>query len=376
VKFALTVASAASFLAFACAPANPNQMGPPPAVVQPEQFGEANQSAPVAAKVMYKPKVDILFVIDNSDSMVKHQENLKKNVDRFVEAFEANKRIDFQIGVTTVWDSRRFGPVVQNFHPLGALYPVQNGSPIVTGAVGQNFVTRAPGYQAILGNTLKIGVVARGTDANDLGGPEFEELFSPVAAAIDGRNVGFVRPDAHLAVVLITDADDVSSMAPSKLASILSQSKQNDSSMFSTYAVLSMSKNCPKDPGNDPAKMPKGYRLNGQIMDFLKDTRGHAYDLCDPQYGSKLAEAGRLIAKNADKEVKIQLDQIPEAGTLKVTFAASGAPVPNQYDPANYTITIQSSAMDGQPDDAQIDVTYTPVDVRRLGTKKTKASIP
>jgi hypothetical protein len=347
----------------ACAPPNPQKMAPP------ETYGQGVQSAPIASKVAFKPKVDILFVIDNSDSMVKHQENLKRNVDRFVEAFEANKRIDFQIGVTTVFDSRRYGPVVQQgFHPIGQLYPVKNGQPAAApGDLTQNFVTRVPGYTEILGNTLKIGVVPRGTDKNDLGGPEFEELFSPIVAAIDGRNIGFVRPDAHLAVIMITDADDVSSIAPSKLASILSQTKQNDASMFSTYAVLSLSKNCPKDPGNRT-------HPNAQILEFLKDTHGHAYDLCDPHYGSKLAEAGRLIAKQADKAVKIPLEQIPEHGTLQVKFAGTNQDVPYQYDPYAYTITIQSSAMDGQPADAQIEVTYTPVDVRRLGTPRTKAA--
>lgn len=90
MKNALTVAAAALALS-ACAPANPQKMAPPDTYVQ------TNQSASVAAKSAFKPKVDILFVIDNSDSMVKHQENLKANINRFVEAFEANKRIDFQI---------------------------------------------------------------------------------------------------------------------------------------------------------------------------------------------------------------------------------------------------------------------------------------
>jgi len=40
-------------------------------------------------------KGDVLFVIDNSDSMLVKQESLKKNIDRFVEAFEKNARLDF-----------------------------------------------------------------------------------------------------------------------------------------------------------------------------------------------------------------------------------------------------------------------------------------
>jgi hypothetical protein len=233
-----------------------------------------------------------------------------------------------------------------------------------------------PNYNVILGNTLKIGVVPYKE-----GGPEFEELFSPVAAAIDGRNVGFVRQDAHLAVIMISDADDVSSIAPTKLASLLSQAKQGDTSMYSTYAVLSLSKSCAKDPGNRE-------NPNARVLEFLRVSNGqtyrgdHAFDLCAANYGAKLAEAGRMIAKQADKAVKIQLEQIPEDGTLVATL--NGVEIYNdakrmtdtnrcKYDSYNYTLTCPSSVMDGQPADAQVDVSFTPVDPSRLGTPRTKS---
>lgn len=374
------MATAAAALALsACAPANPSKMAPPDVYVQ------SNQSASVDAKAAFKPKVDILFVIDNSDSMVKHQENLKQNINRFVEAFEANKRIDFQIGVTSVWDSRSYTPPTEQFpnpryvkpkFELGQLFPLGGGAP--NRELG-NFVTRIPNYTSILGNTLKIGVVPYKE-----GGPEFEELFSPVAAAIDGRNPGFVRPDAHLAVIMISDADDVSSIAPSKLKQILSQSKQGDSSMYSTYAVLSLSNSCAKDPGNrkDP---------NARVLNLLSITNGrnyqknHAFDLCASNYGSKLAEAGRMIAKQAaDKPAKIQLEEIPEDGTLKATI--NGTVVYDdarrgdgsnkcKYDSFYYALTCPSTIMEGQPVDAQIDVSYTAVDPSRIGTPRTKSSL-
>jgi hypothetical protein len=360
-------------------------MGEPIAPAAPEQFGQANQSAPIATRVVFQPKADILFVVDNSDSMEAPQKNMNDNIDKFVSAFNADKRLDFHIGVTSIFDSRRYGPVVQKFWPIGKLLPIVDGkNPVVpegqwpsmeVGALGSDFVTRVPGYAAILGKSLKIGVIHRmDAHGNDLGGPEFEELFSPVMPALDGRNPGFVRQDAHLAVIFITDADDVSSISPSKLASDLVQLKGNDSSMLSTFAVLSISQKCHKDPGNRRSKENPNYAENGQILEFIKETRGHSYDLCDKDFGVRLAEAGKLIDKSASKAMKINLDSIPEAGTLKVTLSGTSQEIPYQYDPSNYSITIQSSAMSGQPSDAQIDVTYVPVDVRRLGTNRTKAA--
>jgi len=138
--------------------------------------------------------------------------------------------------------------------------------------------------------------------------------------------------------------------------------------MYSTYAVLSLSAKCPKDPGNRE-------NPNVQIMAFLNQTKGHAYDLCDKNFGSKLAEAGRLIAKQADKAVKVQLEQVPEKGTLVVKVGGVDKTEGCQYDPYNYTVTVPSEVMDGQPTDAQIEVTYVPVDVRRLGTPRTKSAL-
>ncbi len=366
--------SSATLLAMACAPANP-QVGAPL-----ETFETDAQQAPVSTRVAFKPEVDILFVIDNSDSMAKHQDTLKRNIDRFVESFERNKKIDFHIGVTSIYDSSRYGKTTKfGFfvpipHALGALYPLKDGSAAPQAVVGQpaplapNFVTRVPGYNKILGETLKIGTIPRGTDLKDLGGPEVEELFTPVAAAINGQNVGFIRPEAHLAVILISDADDISNVSPSKLKQLLVSSKNNDPTMISTFAVMPMG-NCERDAGfkNKPIVA---------VPEFLRMTNGQAYNLCDPKYGDKLAEAGRLIEQATSQKIRIDLDGIPQDGTLKVRIAATGQDVPFLYDSHDYTVTISSEVMENQAADAQVEVTYTPIAVGRIGTGRVKNSTP
>ena len=357
---AVAMGSALSLGLSACAPQNPQRMAPP------EVYAKGEQAAPITAKVEVKPKVDVLFIIDNSDSMNKHQENLKRNIDRFVEAFEANTSLDFHIGMTSIFDSVRFGPIVKTFNPVGLLYPLKD--PAHPGEVvpGPKYITRAPGYNRILGESLKIGVIPRFADRKhkvDGGGPEFEESFSPIVGAMDGRNGDFIRPDAHLAVIMITDADDSSSILPSKMNDILYQAKGRDREAYSTYAVLAL-ENCPQDPGGPPT----------HILDFIKQSEGHAYNLCDPHYGDKLAEVGRLIEKKASRRSKILLDAIPEDGTLKVTFAGTGEEVKGwQYDVELAAVVIPGDALTGQPADAQIAIDYTPIDGRRIGTVRVRA---
>jgi hypothetical protein len=367
----VTLAAAALALS-ACAPENPQRMAPP------EVYAQGGVQAPVASNVVIKPKVDVLFVIDNSDSMKTHQENLKKNIDRFVEAFEKNARLDFNIGVVQVHDSVRYGKVVEKFHPIGVLYPVKDpqhpGQPVA----GPAYVTRAPRYAEVLGETLKIGIIPRFADAAkkiDGGGPEYEEAFTPIIAAIDGRNPGFLRAEAHLAIVMITDADDASSVSPSKLNQTLYDTKGRDRSAYSSYAVLAIN-GCKTDPGIKETGPER-------IKEFVQLSKGRVYDLCDKNYGDKLAEVGRMIEKKASRRSKVLLDAIPEEGTLHVFFDKDGDKKFDaskdervqgwKYDSENVAVVIPGDAMEGRGQaDEQVSITYTPIDGRRIGTVRAR----
>lgn len=372
-----TLAAAALALS-ACAPENPQRMAPP------EVYSQGGTQAPVAANVVIKPKVDVLFVIDNSDSMKPHQENLKKNIDRFVEAFEKNARLDFNIGVVAVHDSVRYGKVVPNFHPLGVMYPVRDPAKPGEAVPGPAYVTRTPGYAQVLGETLKIGVIPRFADAAhkvDGGGPEFEEAFSPIVAAIDGRNAGFLRAEAHLAIIMITDADDASAISASKLDQTLYDVKGKDKAAYSTYAVLAID-GCKPDYGLIVNEKKQIYKKPERIQEFLQLNKGRMYNLCDKNYGDKLAEVGRAIERKASRKTRILLDAIPEEGTLKVFFDKDGDKNFDAtkeslvegyfYDSENVAVVIPGDAMKGHGADEQVSITYTPIDGRRIGTVRAR----
>lgn len=337
-----------------CAPDNPPKTGV-------DVLSTLPQEAPIPQEAELKPKVDILFVIDNSASMIEHQERLKKNIDRFVEAFERYDSLDFHIGAVSIFDSRRFGPIIKDFYPIGQLRslrdPVHPGEKID----GPSFVTRVPGYKDILGETLKIGT-------QDLlhGGPEFEEIYSPIVAALDGRNADFLRADAHLAVIMMTDANDDSAISNAQLRDYLWNLKGQNTDKYSTYAALALD-GCKQDPTS-------GYPQ--KIVDLVESTGGKYFNLCDENYGDRLAEAGRLIQKKASR-VKIDLKARPELDTLKVRYNGEDLqqdPVKGwTYDPEKVAIIVSGDAELKSAPGAKIEIEFVPIDPRRVQAGRAKS---
>lgn len=185
----------------------------------------------------FNPKTDILFVIDNSESMKAAQENLSRNINRFVEGFRKNRMVDFRIGVISVWDhSERYLKGKKDPYTAGELRKIKDGQ-------GRNlqsrFVSRFQGFESSLAATLKIGIVPYSE-----GGPEVEEILYPLSEALKktGRgeaNEDFFREDAHLVVVIVTDAEDSkSSIAPEQMAEELFQFKKGRRDLVSAYGVL------------------------------------------------------------------------------------------------------------------------------------------
>lgn len=183
----------------------------------------------------FKPQTDILFVIDNSDSMKEEQENLSRNINLFARDLRKNRMIDYHIGVVSVWDNSDRA-ARKATHANGELRRVKN----TAGREGKaRFVTRRKSDDALLAPTLKIGVMPYSQ-----GGPEVEEVFSPLANALKktGRgdvNEGFFREDAQLVIVVVTDADDsTANISPEQMAEEILRFKGGNKDLVTAYGVL------------------------------------------------------------------------------------------------------------------------------------------
>ncbi|MCB0421991.1 MAG: hypothetical protein KDD61_13420, partial [Bdellovibrionales bacterium] len=250
-----------------------------------------------------KPKIDILFVIDDSLSMLAHQINLSRNINRFVSTFAKNDQLDYQIAVTSIYDTNRYfkdsslpaddernlqgvtemsrlEPGKRNFYRMGQLVPVPNATN------GETFVTsETPNSLSTLSKLLKIGTKnfvksdkvhsENGKLIEEAYGPRYEEMLYPMLAAVDVKqllfgnnasffrsqypksqgwdpasndwagfakafNKNFPRPDAHLAIIFVTDTLDQSYRLSAQQVKAALVALKNDPNFekISTYGVL------------------------------------------------------------------------------------------------------------------------------------------
>lgn len=279
--------------------------------------------------------VDILFIIDDSGSMASHQSNLRNNVSLFVGELGKNKKIDYQIGVITTDNSStiRGGRLVGN-------------PKIIT-------PTTPNGLLKLMDN-LMVGTYGSGT----------EEVFDPAVRALsehaNGANKGFLRPEAYLAIVVLTDAEDQSDRYnANQFYQFLLGLKKNDVKRIITYGAIipsgSNSSICYRD----------GYEEPVRLEEFFTITRGLSFFLCDPAFGTQIANIGKDLVKKV--VLKVLLDRLPVLSSIKVTYGTQVIPASIEdgwiYLPEENAITFGPNIVwSEQPDGTSVEVDYTSVD--------------
>jgi hypothetical protein len=141
-----------------------------------------------------RPKADILLVIDNSCSMADKQTALSQNFASFIH-YASTANVDYQIGIiTTDLTSNVEGQLLQEMSATGTLNP-------------KILKPSTPNVEAIFTTRVKVGING-GTEG--MAEPAAMALTAPL---ISSANAGFLRADAVLAVVIVSDAGDQSPLA-------------------------------------------------------------------------------------------------------------------------------------------------------------------
>lgn len=158
-------------------------------------------------------KVDFLFIIDNSGSMSEEQANLVTSFPGFITAIQGtlDSVEEYNVGVITT-DAYSPNTTVPGCAVLGGLVTRTGGSSssnMVCGPydAGTNYMTQADDLDTSFACAAQVGTSGNG----------FEVPMQAMIAAIDPKgplsqpgacNEGFLREDALLVLVIITDEND------------------------------------------------------------------------------------------------------------------------------------------------------------------------
>ena len=177
----------------------------------------AHAGAPVVVKMdQAKGKADILWIVDDSGSMKWAQSQLSANIAAFANKLNDSK-IDFQVGVTTSdtcqinWSSGE--PIADEVcsdaskisggaKVKGKMVGPPRGEFIVDGQTNQRILKPGAGFVDSFKRVASVGIEGSGFE-NGLTAAKMA-----VQKAMNGVNAGFLRKDAFLSVIVISDEED------------------------------------------------------------------------------------------------------------------------------------------------------------------------
>jgi hypothetical protein len=330
------------------------------------------------------PKADILFVIDDSGSMAMRQQNLANNFGSFMQ-FANSQGLDYHLAVVStdvIEDSVLPAdpcPDVQQ-RPAGLLEG-QCGFFADGSAADSLDPMMDPSWRIITRNTLPSPEAAlRAIVDQGSHGAGFERGLDAAYKALSGSkisfgwNAGFLRPDAYLAIVIVSDDDDsrTDSATDHEVTDpnappvsfyvdfFRSIKGVQNTNQFSLSAIVepswtgsaSSGPSCPDGSGEWP-----GFRY----MDAANQTGGAIESICTSDWSRTLQNLGlsvfgykaRFFLSNAavPASIVVQVD-----GVVVPAMTSTGQ-LQWSYDASMHSVKFEPTAIP-EPG-SQIEVTYT-----------------
>lgn len=159
-------------------------------------------------------KMDIVFIVDDSGSMQEEQANLAANFPKFVSKIDSFKtksgsKLDWRIAVTTTGRNLNYKismPIGGGTMPMS-----EKGDDGAFRMKSECGTTKRWVEKADAQPTQEFQCLAKvGTGGSSIEMPLLATKLATVDRVSDGTNKGFLRDDALLAVVILTDEDDCS----------------------------------------------------------------------------------------------------------------------------------------------------------------------
>lgn len=304
-------------------------------------------------------KIDILWVMDNSGSMRTSQENVANNFNSFIAEFK-NKGIDFQMAVT-ISDSYR---VLFGGNP--SLSRFRDGTD-QTSHTGVFVLTEdTPNLESIFLINILQGTSGSGDER------AFQSFKTTL---LDSANAGFIRDDAFLSIIIVSDEDDFSHNTSTYkggqyndpaihpishyidfLSSLKSASTASQS--FGVSAISIWDQPCLNELNDSWPGRRIGVRYE-QIVDQTKGIKG---SLCG-DFAQTLQEISNNILQ-LSTQFYLNREPLPESLVVRVNDQIVQQDSQNgwTYNPENISIVFHGSSI--PPQGATISVDFDPVTIK------------
>lgn len=298
------------------------------------QFSVEQQSTSFGQQYTYNNKVDVLWVMDQSDSMMVHRTNLANQIGTFVDTL-VEKKLDFQMAVTTM----NMGASGERGAFTGSPKVISGFSPDVKGLFSQRILTGSSGV-----------ALSRGLDAVKAA------LEQPL---LGGANQGFLRSDAKLVIIFISDDNDRSTRTPEELTAFL----DNVRPPF-PFGVRGWTANFIGI--TDPSKCTTGGmapNVGERFIALARETNGASENLCSPTLVQALEN---IRSRLVDQVTEFRLDRDPVLESIQVSI--NGVSIPNSsengwtFETEGRVLRFHGSAV--PPADAVVRIAYQPMGSR------------
>ncbi len=243
-------------------------------------------------------ELDILLVVDNSCSMEPYQTELSRNFDAFLTFFKEGD-VDYHIGVTTtsVLDvDPGYGCTQADINRIPAAGHLVEDAVIVPGT---------PDADTLFSDIVNVGTCG---SANEMG-------LEAAALALDGGVAdGFLRPDAFLSLIFVSDEEDYSPDPVNDYINDFRSIKgpRNTESFNASAIVITDPSEC-----NNQQLQAGGGTLGSRYIDVATQGQGILGNICDDSFERVVTELSLASSRLSDR---FYLTEYPDPYTLVVNI--------------------------------------------------------
>ncbi|WP_373045836.1 choice-of-anchor D domain-containing protein [Vulgatibacter sp.] len=306
--------------------------------------GTSNNTRTDSFQQAERSSVDVLFVIDNSGSMMEEQQAVGEAFDDFIN-YAVAQGIDYHIGVTTTGITPSGGgwaacPGGVDGGEGGRLFPATNER-------ARYLTPTTPNAVAVFQANVQVGVChwwEEGLEAayRAVSTPLVDNADAPNTSLSNDGNLGFYRPDARLSVIIVTDEDDHSDKEPSFYVNFFRNLKgAANADRVTVHGVLG--NGCSTASGN-----------GDRYSQVIAATGGTTESICTTDWGRSLVN---LAQETFGFSLRFPLTGTP---TGAVTVRVDGRIVNSGWTYDGATNSVVFTETTAPAPGSSIDISYTP----------------